>query len=185
MGSFGSDTSSRARGVATGSIFSALAFVCLLAGGYISVGTFAGPIFAGICLFPVRVELNLKWALLCYGATSILAFLIVPDIELVLFFVTLFGYYPVLLPTLNKKIRHKWLLYLCKFVMFNLAITAVYAALLFLFAAPALQQPLAEAPIWYAVGMLTVANLIFFLYNILLDKVGIIYRKRIRKHLFK
>ncbi len=172
----------RSGGVALGGILSALALVVLLAGGVIPVGTFAAPIFAGICLVPVAVELGAKWALLCYAAVSALAALMVPDRELVLFFILLTGYYPILHPRLQK-IGNRALRLALKLLLFNAAVAAVYALMFFLFTSPALMQELAGRGQWFWALLLAGGNLTFLLYNRLLLYVRPLYLSRIRRHL--
>ena len=173
-----------AKSVALGGIFSALAVVVMLMGGYIPIGTFAAPIFAGICLLPIAMDIGQKWALLCYLAVSVISAMLVPDQELVLFFIVLLGYYPVLQPQLAK-IKARALRIMVKLVLFNLAVAAVYSILLFLFASPALQQELAQNSVVFWAFLLVLANITFVLYDLLLDKARIIYVCRIRSRLFR
>ncbi len=174
----------RTRAVAMGGVFSALALVIMLAGGYIPVGTFAAPIFAGLCIVPIGIDIGPKWAILSYVAVAVLAALLVPDLELVLFFVVLLGYYPQLQPRFLR-LRSKILRTAAKLLLFNLSVTAVYSAMLFLFTSPALQTELAgRVPLFWAF-LLLLANLTFVLYDILLDKFRILYALRIRGRLFR
>lgn len=159
----------------------ALAVGILLLGGIIPVGTFAAPIFAGICFLPIAIELGAKWALLCFFAAAFLGGMLVPDQELMLFFIFLLGYYPMLQPTLEK-IKPKALCALIKQLLFNLAVAAVYALLYFLFANPGLQAELAENSLWFWALLLGLANITFVLYDMLLHKVRLIYNIYFHKH---
>ena len=172
------------RAIALGGVFAALAVVIMLVGGYIPIGTFAAPIFAGICLLPIAMELGTKWALLCYLAVSIISAMLVPDQELVLFFIVLFGYYPVLQPKLAK-IKSKVLRMVAKLVIFNVAVAAVYAVLLLLLASPGLIAEFSENGALFWAFLLVLANVTFVLYDIMLEKVRLIYLYRVRKRLFR
>lgn len=174
----------RSQIVALGGILSALALVILLAGGVIPVGTFAAPIFAGICLLPVAIDIGVKWALVCYLAVSILSFFLVPDLELVLFFIVLCGWYPFLQPYLFK-FKSKIISTVLKLLIFNGAVAIVYSLMLFLFTSPELQAQLSASPWWYWAGLLLLGNLTFILYDRLLDKVRILYFCRVRKHILR
>ncbi|MDL2327754.1 hypothetical protein LJC64_03765 [Ruminococcaceae bacterium OttesenSCG-928-A11] len=173
-----------ARSVALGGILSSFAIVILMGGGYIPIGTFAAPIFAGLCLMPIAIDIGVKWALLCYLAVCLLSFLLVPDMELVLFFVVLLGWYPIFQPVLGR-LRSRALRFIIKLVMFNAAVAVVYCILLFLFISPELQQEFSEHGWWYSACLLAVGNLTFFLYDNMLYKVRLVYHHRIRRYLFR
>ena len=175
---------SSTKSMAMGGIFSALAVVLMLAGGYISIGTFAAPIFAGICLLPIALELGGKWALLCYLAVSLISAMLVPDQELVLFFIALFGYYPILQPKIMR-IKNRVLRMTAKLLLFNLAVAAVYALLLLVLASPALLAEFNHNSLAFWVVLLLLANFTFILYDILLDKARYIYVSQIRNRLFR
>ncbi|MDL2219507.1 hypothetical protein LJC04_04105 [Ruminococcaceae bacterium OttesenSCG-928-O06] len=161
-----------------------MALLFLLAGGLIPIGTFAAPIFAGICLMPIAMDIGTKWALLSWVAVSLLAGFLVPDIELVLFFALLLGYYPTLQPTLNK-IKNKIGRWLAKLGLFNAVVAAVYSLLLFLFTSSALREELTGHGIGFWVVLLVMGNATFVLYDVLLDKVRLVYCLRLRKHFFR
>ncbi len=170
--------------VALGGIFSAIAVMCMLIGGLIPIGTYAAPIFAGICLLPIAIDIGAKWAVLCYLGISSLSAIIVPDKELLLFFIFLLGYYPIIHPILNK-IPYAFLRYLVKFIIFNAAIFAVYSLLLFIFVSPVLQEELANFGVWYW-GVLYLGGItVLFLYDAMLDKVRFLYIHSIRKHILR
>ncbi|MGD9559333.1 MAG: hypothetical protein AB7V55_01850 [Oscillospiraceae bacterium] len=175
---------SRARRVALGGILSAVSLLFLLAGGLIPVGTFAAPIFAGLCLMPIAMDIGTKTALLCYAAVSILGVVIVPDTELVLFFIVLCGYYPILYPTLGR-IKSRVLRWVVKLLLFNAAVLAVYCLLFFFFTGPTVLETLTARAPWYWAALLAVGNVTFVLYDVLIDKLKIVYVQRFRKYLFR
>lgn len=148
------------------------------------IGTFAAPIFAGICLLPIAMDIGTRWALLSYLAVCIFAVLFVPDIELVLFFIVLLGYYPILQPKLLPR-KHKVLQMALKLALFNLALAAVYGLLLFVLVSPALSAELRSTSLPLTLFLVAGGNITFVLYDNLLDKIRIIYIYRVRKHLFR
>ncbi len=170
--------------VALGGICAALCLLVMLVGGFLPLSTFSGPILASLLLVPLTVELGAKTTLLCYAAVSLLSLLIVPDREAVLFFLLLTGYYPLLQPQ-YLKIRLRPVRWILKLVLFNIAIAITYIILLFLFVSPAVQQEFANQAPWLLVVTWVVANVLFVLYDILIDKVRIIYIYRIRKRFFR
>lgn len=177
-------SANRSKQIAVGGVFAAIAIVIMLSGGLFPVATFTAPVLASLCLLPVMIELGPKTALLAYLAVSILSFMLVPDQELVLFFVLLTGYYPMLQPKING-LRFKPLRWFFKLLLFNGAVAAVYALLLLLFTSPALQQELASRPWWFWGILLGAGNATFVLYDILLGKVRFVYLYKLRKMIFR
>lgn len=174
------------RRVALGGIFGALSIVIMLVGGYLPIATFIAPILAGLCLVPVAMELGIRPALLTYAGVAILsAFFVFPvDPEAAFFFIMFMGYYPTIQPYFAK-LKKIIMRYLLKLLVFNIAIIACYLLLLFVFVSPALQEEFASFAVWIWLGLLLAANVLFVVYDILIDKVRIIYIHRVRKQFFR
>lgn len=174
----------RSRSIALGGMFAALAVVLLLAGGIFPFATFVAPVFAGVMLLPIAIELGGKVALLTYATASILCFLLVPDRELCLFFVFLFGYYPILQPRLQC-IKNRGLRMVAKLGLFNVTVAAVYIVLLLLFTSPALASEFASYAPWFWAALLVLANFVFVVYDIMVIRLRLWYTLYLRKKLFK
>ena len=101
-------------------VLSALSVVVLLVGNVLQIGTYAAPMLASFLLIPVLEDYGKKYALLLYAVVSLLSLFLVPDKELVLFYVLVLGYYPVLRVRLNN-IRRGVLRWMAKFGCFNAA----------------------------------------------------------------
>lgn len=99
-------------------VLSALSVVVLLVGNVLQIGTYAAPMLASFLLIPVLEDYGKKYALLLYAVVSLLSLFLVPDKELVLFYVLVLGYYPVLRVRLNN-IRRGVLRWMAKFGCFN------------------------------------------------------------------
>ena len=84
---------------------------------------------ASFLLIPVLEDYGKKYALLLYAVVSLLSLFLVPDKELVLFYVLVLGYYPVLRVRLNS-IRRGVLRWMAKFGCFNAAVVVMYALLI-------------------------------------------------------
>ena len=95
-------------------VLSALSVVVLLVGNVLQIGTYAAPMLASFLLIPVLEDYGKKYALLLYAVVSLLSLFLVPDKELVLFYVLVLGYYPVLRVRLNN-IRRGVLRWMAKF----------------------------------------------------------------------
>ncbi len=173
----------KARRVAFGGVFAGLAAAIMLVGGLLPISTFSAPIFASLCIFFLYIELGTKTALLAYAATALIALVFVPDRELTILFVMLFGYYPVLKHALDR-IRQKALRIFVKLLYFNVVTVAAYALLLFLFTVPAVREEFAANSIAFWTVLLAMGNVLFLVYDLLMDKLKIIYFAKVRRHLF-
>ncbi len=170
--------------VAMGGVLAALSLALLLVAGISPIGTFAGPIFASLCLIPLLCEFGPKTALLSFLAVSLLAFFLVPDKETVLIFFFLTGYYPVIRPKINT-LRYAFLRVGAKLLLFTLALFLCYTLLLLLFASPAMLAQLTGYSLPFAALLAVGGCATFFLYDILLDKVTVLYHCRFRNIFFK
>ena len=115
---------------------------------------------------------------------ALLAFFLAPDKEAALCFVLLFGWYPVARPKLQH-IRQKPVRLVVKLALFNAALLAIYALLLFVFVMPDLQQ---EAQSWTAlllVAFFVLGNISFLLYDVVLGRIADLYVRRLRPKLFR
>ena len=116
-------------------ILAALMTVIMLVGPLIPTMTYVAPAAAGVFLIPVVWEFGGKAGGLLYAAVALLAFFLAPDKEAALCFVLLFGWYPVARPKLQH-IRQKPVRLVVKLALFNAALLAIYALLLFVFVMP-------------------------------------------------
>ena len=82
-------------------VMAALSVVILLLGAVLGLGIYLAPVVAGLILVPVGRSYGAKSQIMLWLAVSVLAFLLVPDIEENLMFLCLFGCYPILYPRLN------------------------------------------------------------------------------------
>ncbi len=159
------------RKVALCGLLAALGIVILLLAGWIGVGTYIGPVLAGLLLIPVERKYGSKMALTLWAAIGLLSLFLVADTEETLMFLAFFGWYPAIRPKLEKLTTGlRWLV---KELIFNAAIAAV-ELLMFLVLAP-------ESA---TVGMLFVLfllfNLTFLAYDRALPRVEDLVQKRFR-----
>ena len=153
-------------------VLAALMIAVMLLGTMIPTTTYICPALAGVLLLPVVWEFGFRTGALLY-----------PNKEAALFFVLLFGWYPLLRPKLQHLRRKPWRIIL-KLLLFNLALAVIFALLLFVFVMPDLQ---AEAQTWTGLvlaGMLLLGNVTFLLYDVLLGRIGDLYVYRLRPKLF-
>ena len=101
----------------------ALSVAMMLMGAVFPIASF---LIATVC-----VECGRTMALTAYGAVSLLSLLFVPDKEVALTFVFLLGYYPLAKPCFEK-IRPALLRAVCKLLLCNGAVLAMYGLVLLL-----------------------------------------------------
>ena len=142
-------------------VLSALSVVVLLVGNVLQIGTYAAPMLASFLLIPVLEDYGKKYALLLYAVVSLLSLFLVPDKELVLFYVLVLGYYPVLRVKLNT-IKSRWVRWIIKFAVFNAATVLVYLLLFALLGPAVLDELLADGTAMLA-ALLAAGNLSFWL----------------------
>ena len=144
------------------------------------------PVDPGIAflLIPVLEYYGKKYALLLYAVVSLLSLFLVPDKELVLFYVLVLGYYPVLRVRLNN-IRRGVLRWMAKFGCFNAAVVVMYALLIVVLAPPELVQEFAAEGTPMLLALLALGNLSFWLCDRALTAITPLYRQRIAPRLKK
>lgn len=118
--------------VAFCSIIAALGLALMLLTSLVPIGTYAFPCFAGIFIAAVVIEYGWKWGLGVYAVVSVLSLFLAGDKEAVLYFIALFGYYPILKAVFEKNIKNKLILYIVKLAVFNAAAIASFYAAAFL-----------------------------------------------------
>ncbi len=169
---------SKASAIALCGILGALALVCLFLGGSIPVATIACPVMASLVLIPVHLELGLQWGLIWYAGVGILGLLLTPMKECGVLFIA-FGAYPMVRKPLGRlPVNKVW-----KLLYFNGVLFAAYAVMLFVFPIPELQGEFAELSKWMLMAMVILANFCFFIYDILIGRLEVLYIVRLKPKL--
>ena len=159
-------------------ILAALALMCLFMGGAIPVAAIACPVLASLVLIPVYMECGKGMGFVWFGAVGILGLLLAPMKECAVLFLA-FGTYPMLRKYLGRLPLSKvW-----KFVYFNTVLFAAYGIMLFVFPIPELQGEFAEIGKWMLAGMIVLANISFYLYDLLVGRLEILYIVRLKPKL--
>ena len=148
--------------VALCGILTALSVVAMIIAGFMGILTYAAPMIAGgVMIVPVR-EYGKGTALTMFAAVSLLGMILIPDKEMALFYLLLFGHYPIMQPSLNR-IEKKIPRVILKALVFNIgALLSVLLAKL-IFAVPVFDS---DKPVWLlAAAYLIAANICFALYD--------------------
>ncbi len=168
----------RAKPLALGGVLAALAVVLLLLGGMIPVGTYAAPMLAALPLTVLLAELPRRLCAVWYAVTAMLAILLCPDRETAFVFVFL-GWYPILRPALDRLPRLPRLL--CKLLIFNAAVAALYALLILVFRLEALVNEARETGTALLIVLLLLGNLSFLLFDLVLRRMTALYERKRKK----
>lgn len=169
---------SKTRKIAVCGVMGALCLTVLLLGGVIPCATFCAPALSGVLILLVSAHCGVKYALLLYLAVALLAFLLVPDIEMSCIFAALLGYYP-LLRGLFERVGPPWLRWPLKLAFFNAVVLALYSLLGLLW--PMLTADIAAGGAWFTALLLVLGNITFILYDLSLLSLQRLFRARLRK----
>ncbi|MEG0754728.1 MAG: hypothetical protein RR461_12900, partial [Angelakisella sp.] len=142
--------------------------------GIIPFGEYALPAFAGIVIIAVVVENGCKTAVLVYAAVSILAIFMVPIKEAALLFIFFFGYYPIL-QTKLVQIQSKPLQYALKFIIFNVAVIAAYAVVIYVMGISEILDEFGSFGKYSALILLALGNVFFGIYDFTVDNLHYVY----------
>lgn len=172
---------SRASVVALCGVLAALAVALMFLGGVIPFAAIACPVLASLVLIPVYAENGKKWGFLWYVAVTVLGLLLAPDKEAAILF-AFFGYYPMLKKRIGR-LPKKWIKWLVKLLYVNAAILAAYSLMIFVFRMDAVSADFAQLERYLLAVFMVLSNVSFVLYDILIDRIEILYHVRIRPKL--
>lgn len=157
--------------MALSGVLSALAIVLMWIGALSGLGTYASPLLAGVILLPVGMMLGKKYHWLSFVTVALLSCLLSADWEQNLFFIALFGWYPIIRPKLEP-IRSPFRT-LVKLAIFNIA--AVAAELLVM----RLIAPQSEKS-WILILLLLLGNVTFLIYDFVLPRMEHALMRRLK-----
>ena len=158
-------------------ILAALALALMFL-GVLPFAAIACPVLASLVLIPVYIECGKQWGWLWFLAVAILAVLIAPEKESAILFV-FFGYYPMIKKYLGR--LPKMLKYFAKFLYINLLIFVAYWLMLKVFGLTSVSEDFKDIQRWTLAVMLVLANASFFVYDILIDRIEVVYHVRLRR----
>lgn len=156
----------------------ALTVALMLLGAAIPLLLFIAPACGGILVMAAAEECGRRLAATQYAAASLLGMLFVPDKEVVLVYVFLLGYYPLVKPRLDA-IRKKGLRVLAKSVLYYAAIGLMYGLLYLLFPVAGMDMTAAVL----AVSSLLIGHGAFLLFDRALTNLLRAYRLLWQKRL--
>ena len=143
-------------------------------GAVFPIAMFIAPAVASFLIATVCVECGKTMALTAYGAVSLLSLLFVPDKEVALTFVFLLGYYPLAKPYFER-IRPALLRAVCKLLLCNGGILAMYGLVLLLVPAGSIAEELRTTALAVSLVTLAMGNVAFLLYDRALHNMLMLY----------
>lgn len=154
--------------MATCSMMAALSVVLMVLGAILELGMYACPLFAGLCFIPIGQKYGRKYHITLYVASSILCFLLVPNMEENLMFVGLFGWYPIVRPSLQK--LPKLLTWIAKLLIFNVVVIAIEWLVMTIL----VPEVMGDALLWV---LLILGNITFLAYDFMIPKMEVLMGK--------
>jgi hypothetical protein len=144
----------------------ALSVVLMLFTTVLPVLMYVLPLACGVIVLFVSFIANKRWALSVFFSTAILSFLFLADKETALVYTLFFGYYPLIKESVEKMSRlFSWII---KLGLFNCAAVAIgWLGVAFLGVSG---EEYSEFGALTIPVLLAMANLVFFLYDILLKR---------------
>ncbi len=169
---------SSAAKVAYPAILAALALVLVYLGSIVPRGNIGIVAAAGVLMAGAVISVSIQAGFLCWGAVSILAFLLVPDKLCALMFAVLFGLYPMVKSIVEARRWPKALEIAVKLIFFNAALTVLW---LVMGAALLASLPEFMAKGWWIVYL--IGNIVFLLYDFGFSGLIALYAARVDKYI--
>lgn len=153
-------------------ITTALGVVLMFLGNILGLGMYLVPMIIGMFLTSIGSTWGKNFQVLLWLAIGLLSLLLVSAPEQNLMFLGLFGWYPILRPTLQK--LPKVLCIAVKFLIFNFVVIALEAFLIFVLAPEALGTTL-------TILLLALGNITFFVYDLAIPRFEYLAAKYLKK----
>lgn len=160
--------------VAIGGVVSALCLTLMFMTGVFPLLSMALPIYAGAMMIVVAYEVSTSWAFAAYCAVSLLSLFLTPDKEAATLFIMYFGYYPIILPKLDK-IKIAPLKIALKLAIFNGAIIIWYKLIVFIMGVYDFFGDFSFLGKFAVPCVLIFVNLVFFLYDYTIRLIQEVY----------
>lgn len=172
----------KSKQISFGGIICALSIVFLSLSSLIPMLEYTSPALAGGILGFLVIEFNKKTAITAYIAVSLLSLITIPNKEVVVIFIGFFGIYPIV-KSVVEPLKNGLIATLIKFVVFNVCIILSYLLIVNVFGIPEVLSDFEKFGHYSIAILLAAGNGAFYLYDIVLSRVYILYIKRISARL--
>ena len=157
--------------IAVCGIATALGVVFMFLGNILSLGMYLIPMLIGMFLSSIGGAWGKKFQILLWLAIGLLCLILVPSPEQNLMFLGLFGWYPILRPTLQK--LSKVLRIVVKFLIFNIVVIGLEALVILVLVPEALGTTL-------TILLLVLGNITFFVYDLAIPRFEYLAAKHLK-----
>ena len=157
--------------IAVCGITTALGVVFMFLGNALGLGMYLVPMLIGMFLASIGHAWGKKFQVLLWLAISLLTFILVPSLEQNLMFLGLFGWYPILRPTLQK--MTKVLRIVVKFLIFNFLVIGLESLIILVLVPEVLGTTL-------TILLLILGNITFFIYDLAIPRFEYLATKHLK-----
>ena len=157
-------------------MLAALSIALMFLGSIIWAFTYIAPLLCSLIMIIINKSIGRGYSLSTYAAVGIISLIFLPDKECALTYIFFFGYYTIIKEDLEK-IKSRLGSLAIKLLIFNSGIILSQLILIYAFGIP-FDDFLGK---WGAVILLALANLIFFIYEKMLNSMIFIYDKKYQK----
>lgn len=165
--------------IALGGIIAGLSLVCMMLSAVFPMAEYACPALAGIFLVALVIEFNKKTATIAYVAVGLLSLIILANKESAILFIGFLGYYPIIKSVFEQR-RSRAVEMLLKFGLFNMAVILSYFVMVNLLGMAIFTENMGNFYYIALFGLLAVANVTFFIYDIALTRLISMYITKIK-----
>lgn len=158
-------------------LISALITVILILGTFLDILDLACVSLSAIIIAVMQNILTRKYIYLIYTVSSALSLILIPLRSCSLMFVFFFGYYPVLRKEIYRYIKTKKLCLFILFAVYNLSMALLFTVFKSIFG-------IYNEPAFMYIILIIVSNVFFFVFELLMSRIHILYEYKIKK-LFK
>lgn len=170
--------------IALSGILCAACIIMMFLVGVFPALLYVFPMICGLIMHIIYYECGTKTALAAFISVSLLSLLISPDKESAVLFIAFFGYYPILKVYIDL-LRSKAIKYVIKLAIFNVSVVLSYWLLMTVFGLVDITDFVGDGSHAFIWAFLGVANVVFILYDFALLRVAVLYRRKLRKLVFK
>ncbi len=165
--------------VSLGGIVAALCLVMMFLTAVFPPLNITLPLFAGMLITVVAIEVSSSWAFVTYAVVAVLSFFVTPDKEAWLFFTFFFGYYPVA-KSYFEAMKKKALGFVLKLISFNISIVIIFYVTMNILGTIDLFEEFGFYNQWLIPALLLFGNLVFVFYDYTLTLIISVYKKWFR-----
>lgn len=158
-------------------LISALITIILIFGTFLDILDLACVSFSAIIIAVSQNILARKYTYLIYAVSSALSLILMPLRSCSLMFVFFFGYYPILRKEIFRYIKAKKICLILLFIVYNFSMSLLFTIFKSIFG-------IYSEPVYMYVILFVVSNVYFFVFEILMSRIHILYEYKI-KNLFK